>query len=268
MARGIERIEVYVDRDEKAVQVLRTPPFRIRIDTLRLPDGPHTLRIVTVHQGGGREERNVRFEVDNVPSSLIEGLDDGDVVRGEINLEVKVGDYELPLKKSRSSLLLYLGSVVAVLGGVWLFFAFTPPAGRLIAAMAPPGATAQGTGQQKTPVDSTLYAAGKKTYDQYCTACHQANGKGIDDSFPPLAGNTNLTDLGLVVTTVHDGKSGHATVEGKTFNATMPPIGSGFSAKEIAEVATYIRNSWGNSFGGVTIEEVQKYLSGGSAGGS
>lgn len=268
MARRIDRIEVYVDADDRPAQVLTTPPFKLRLDTRLLPDGAHALRIVTVYEGGAREERRVPFEVDNAPSVMLEGLAIGDVVRGEINLEIRVGDSEERTTKGRNQLLLYFGSLVVVLGGVWIFFAFTPPVGRLIAALATRGVAAQSPSQQETPVDSASYAAGKKTYEKYCTACHQANGQGIAESFPPLAGNQNLSDIGLVVQTVHEGKSGHTTVRGRTFNGTMPPIGSGLSAKEIAEVATYIRNSWGNAFGGVTVEEVRRHLPGGSAGGT
>jgi mono/diheme cytochrome c family protein len=83
-----------------------------------------------------------------------------------------------------------------------------------------------------------------------------------------LAGNANLKDLGLVVKTVLSGKTGHVAIEGKSFDSTMPPIGAGFSAKEIAEVATYIRNSWHNAFGGVTVQEVEKHLPAGSGGAS
>jgi cytochrome c oxidase subunit 2 len=268
MARKVVRIEIYVDGSEKPSQTATTPPFRLRFDTTHLADGPHTLRVLTVYEGGGREERHIPFEVDNVPDVLVEGLEDGDVVRGEVGLEVKVGDYELPVQRARRQSLLYVGALLVVLGVVWAIFALTPPAGQLIAAMSPGSTAAQTSEQGKAPVDKAFYDAGKKTFTQYCMSCHQANGEGVDDAFPPLAGNKNLEDLGLVVTTVRTGKTGHVVIEGKSFDSTMPPIGAGFSAKEIAEVATYIRNSWGNAFGGVTVDEVEKHLPGGSSGGS
>jgi len=268
MKSKVGRIEIYVDAEGEPLQCLDEPPFRLCLDTARFADGSHVLRVVTVYRGGGREERTIPFEVDNVPSVLVDGLDDGDVVRGEVELEVKTGDYELPVERTRRSSLLYLGSILIVLGGVWVLFALTPPVGRLIATMSPSATKREASEQRATPVNKTLYAAGEKTYTHYCTSCHQANGKGVDHAFPPLAGNSNLADLGLVVAAVRTGKSGHIDVEGRSFNSTMPPIGAGFSAKEIAGVATYIRNSWGNAFGGVTVKQVQAHLPAGSGSGA
>jgi mono/diheme cytochrome c family protein len=268
MASKVGRIEVYVDGSGTPAQVLTAPPFRLRLDTGRLVDGPHTLRVVTFYEAGGRDERSIPFEVDNVPSVRIEGLEDGDVVRGDVELEVRPGDYGLPMSRTKRSSLLYLGAFFLVLGAVWVFFALTPPAGQLVAAMAPSSAAAQAQEQEKTPVDKTFFDAGKKEYATYCMSCHQANGKGITGAFPPLAGNANLKDIGLVVKTVRTGKTGHVTIEGKSFNSTMPPIGAGFSAKEVAEVATYIRNRWGNAFGGVTVKQVEEHVQSGSTGGS
>lgn len=268
MKRKVERIEIYIDDGGRPVQVLEAAPFRVRLDTGHLVDGRHTLRILTIYDGGGRDERALAFEVDNVPSVLVEGLEEGDVVRGEVDLQFKVGEYEPPAAHPGGRSLLYFGLTVVVLGAVWTFFALTPPVGQLIAAMSPSATSSQAQAQEKTPVDEALYKAGKKAYAQYCMSCHQANGKGITGAFPPLAGNTNLKDLGLVVNTVRSGKTGHVSIEGVSFNSTMPPIGAGFSAKEVAEVATYIRNSWGNGFGGVTVKQVEAHVPSRSQGGS
>jgi len=261
MARQIQRIEMYVDdAGPEPTQVLEQAPFTLRLDTTSLADGPHTVRVVTVFAGGGRDEREIAFTVDNLPEVVVDGLDAGNVVQGTVELQVTSAPAEPPRRPARS--VLFAASTVLVLGGVWAFFAFTPPAGQLLAAVSP--AT---SGEQKTPVNKDFYDAGKKLFTQHCQSCHQANGRGVDDAFPPLAGNSNLEDLGLVTKTVKTGKTGHVAVEGKSFNSVMPPIGGGFSAKEIAEVATYIRNSWGNDFGGVTVAQVEKNLPGGSSGG-
>jgi cytochrome c oxidase subunit 2 len=260
MPSKVGRIEIYVDGSDTPVQVLEAAPFRLRLDTGHLVDGFHTLQVVTIYESGGRDERSIPFEVDNVPGVLVEGLEDGDVVRGEVELEIRPGDYGLPISRMRRSSLLYVGSSFVVLGAVWIFFALTPPAGQLIAAMSPSQMVSEAQEQGKAPVNKVLYDAGKEEFATYCVSCHQANGKGIAGAFPPLAGNSNLRDIGLLVTTVRTGKTGHLTVEGKSFNSTMPPIGAGFSAKQVAEVATYVRNSWGNTFGGVTVEEVKKHL--------
>ncbi len=257
MSTTVERIELYVDGASQPVRTLTEAPFRAALDTRDLADGRHTLRVVTVFDGGARDERELSFEVDNVPAVVLEGLADGDVVSGTVDMEVRAAAPPPSVPSPRSPLV-YLASVVVVLGAVWALFALTPPAGVLFAA----GTAA--AGPEKTPVDQAFYEAGKHTYAMYCSSCHQVNGRGVDDSFPPLAGNANLKDLGLVVKTVRTGKTGHVVVEGKAFNSAMPPIGAGFTPKQIAEVATYIRNSWGNDFGGVKVEQVQQHLPGGA----
>ncbi len=118
-----------------------------------------------------------------------------------------------------------------------------------------------------TDPQSSVMSEGKKIFDQNCASCHQQNGTGIPGSIPPLAGNSNIKNAKLIVETIHHGHSGPITVEGKKFNNTMPPIGAGFSAKQTADVATYARNSWGNSFGSVTPQQVHQIL-GTSASGS
>lgn len=112
-----------------------------------------------------------------------------------------------------------------------------------------------------SPAPATMTAGGK-LFVKHCAACHQVSGKGIPGAFPPLAGNANLKDTKLVVGTIHDGKTGPITINGKKFNSTMPPIGAGFTPGQTAAVATFVRNSWGNSFGAVSVSEAQTLLQG------
>jgi mono/diheme cytochrome c family protein len=80
---------------------------------------------------------------------------------------------------------------------------------------------------------------GKAIYEANCVACHQANGQGMPPAFPALAGNANLKDAALILNVVKNGRG------------AMPPVGAAFSDEELKAVATYIRNSFGNSFGPV-----------------
>ncbi len=84
--------------------------------------------------------------------------------------------------------------------------------------------------------------AGEKLYTADCVACHQPNGAGMPPTFPALAGNSFLSDPAAVVQRIFDGKG------------TMPPHPS-YTAKELADVATYIRNSWGNAYGSVSTDQ-------------
>jgi nitrite reductase (NO-forming) len=56
---------------------------------------------------------------------------------------------------------------------------------------------------------------------------------------------------------VLNGLSGPITVNGQPYNSVMPPM-SQLNDDEIANILTYTLNSWGNSNGVVTAEEVAK----------
>ena len=100
------------------------------------------------------------------------------------------------------------------------------------------------------PVSST-------TYKKVCAACHQANGQGLPNAFPPLAGSEwvkgpaeNLIRMQL------RGLTGKITVAGKKFNSTMPNNAS-MTDEQIAAALTYVRSSWGNKASAVTPEMVK-----------
>jgi mono/diheme cytochrome c family protein len=94
---------------------------------------------------------------------------------------------------------------------------------------------------------SDLQAQGQQLYEQNCAVCHMPDGTGAPPTFPALAGDENLQDLALIVQNIHQGKN------------NMPPFPN-LTAEQIAALATYIRNSWGNAFGEVTTEEVAALL--------
>jgi nitrite reductase (NO-forming) len=54
-----------------------------------------------------------------------------------------------------------------------------------------------------------------------------------------------------------NGLSGPVTVNGNGFNSVMPPM-SQLTDDEIANILTYVRNSWGNGGEAVSKEEVAK----------
>ncbi|WP_313933316.1 cytochrome D1 domain-containing protein [Pseudidiomarina fusca] len=98
---------------------------------------------------------------------------------------------------------------------------------------------------------------GKKAYETNCQACHQATGKGLAGAFPPLAGNPHVTGDKLhVVRTVLKGMTGPLEVNGQKYNAVMPPM-QHISDEEIADIANYVLNSWGNKGAKVTEQEVE-----------
>lgn len=88
---------------------------------------------------------------------------------------------------------------------------------------------------------------GKRIYTQNCIACHQADGKGIPNAFPPLAKSDFLNaDKERAIKTVVKGLTGEVLVNGNKFNSVMPAWTS-LTDEEIANVLTYVYSMWGNS---------------------
>ena len=101
-------------------------------------------------------------------------------------------------------------------------------------------------------------ARGKQVYMQTCFVCHQPNGLGVGNQIPPLAkSDVLMSDKLGAVRGVLQGRSGQLTVNGKRYNGTMIPFPN-LSDEQIADVVTYIRNSWGNSGDAVAASEVSK----------
>jgi mono/diheme cytochrome c family protein len=99
---------------------------------------------------------------------------------------------------------------------------------------------------------------GKKVYDSVCLACHMADGSGVPGMHPPLIETEWVNgDKERLIEITLNGMSGKIEVNGETYNSIMPPH-SHLSDKQIADVLTYIRQSFGNNAGAITVEEVQK----------
>ncbi len=105
-------------------------------------------------------------------------------------------------------------------------------------------------------VSADQVAAGEKVYQAACLACHQADGKGLPNAFPPLAGSDYLAaDLERAIGVVLHGLQGAVTVNGVTYNSVMPPMAQ-LSDREIADALTFAMNSWGNRLGSVSAAQV------------
>jgi nitrite reductase (NO-forming) len=107
-------------------------------------------------------------------------------------------------------------------------------------------------------VDPAL-SAGEATFAKTCAACHQPNGQGMPNMFPPLAGSDYLASARkeTVIGHVLNGLQGEITVNGKTYNGVMPPLGH-LPDYEIAKVLTFVRASWGNKLDAVTADDVAR----------
>jgi nitrite reductase (NO-forming) len=98
-------------------------------------------------------------------------------------------------------------------------------------------------------------AAGKTLFAGTCATCHQPEGQGLEGVFPPLAKSDYIAaDPKRVPTVMLHGLTGPVKVNGKDYNSNMPPM-SQLTDDEVANLATYVLNSWGNPGGKVTSDE-------------
>ncbi|MEH6347157.1 MAG: copper-containing nitrite reductase [Bermanella sp.] len=104
---------------------------------------------------------------------------------------------------------------------------------------------------------------GEKIYQNNCTGCHQSDGQGLEGAFPPLAKSDYLQNKLNSIAAVKNGLSGTVKVNNHNYNGAMPNLG--LSDESIANVLTYIYDSWGNSKLVVTPAEVSNVEPGGSS---
>lgn len=102
--------------------------------------------------------------------------------------------------------------------------------------------------------------SGAEIYQNFCINCHMADGLGVKEVFPPLANSDYLkTNLNQSIIGIKIGMNKQITVNGKTYDNVMPPMG--LTNKEVADVTNYILNSWGNNSDTlITEQEVLKIL--------
>lgn len=99
---------------------------------------------------------------------------------------------------------------------------------------------------------------GAKVYQQYCSACHQMNGRGASGRFPPLADTDWVTgDKERLIKIILNGMEGSLVIRDEVYNGVMPQH-SFLSDKEIAEVLTFVRSSFKNDASAVSEVEVEK----------
>ncbi|NBV78803.1 MAG: cytochrome c [Verrucomicrobia bacterium] len=98
---------------------------------------------------------------------------------------------------------------------------------------------------------------GLAVYSRTCIACHQPTGKGLAPVFPSIAATPIVNgDASLPIKFILHGLMGPITVDGVTYNSMMPPV-AGVSDQDIADVLTYVRQSFGNKSNPVTVDQVK-----------
>ena len=114
---------------------------------------------------------------------------------------------------------------------------------------------ALGFSGRATAADAARLARGQELYVRNCFACHQLDGTGVPGTFPPLAKSDYLlADIDRAIRAVCEGLKGDIVVNGQKYSGVMPPIV--LDDTDVADIFTYVLNSWGNPGGDVSAETV------------
>jgi len=102
---------------------------------------------------------------------------------------------------------------------------------------------------------------GKKIFETRCLVCHQSDGGGVPNMNPPLDGasNVNGKDIARLVKIIKNGYDEKIALDGMYYNNAMT-ANPDLKEDAIADVLTYIRTSWSNKAGAVTISQVKAAL--------
>ena len=102
-----------------------------------------------------------------------------------------------------------------------------------------------------------LEGTGSQVYFTYCSTCHQNNGEGDGNRFPPLVQSEWVNgDKNKLIGVILNGLEGPVNIRGKGYNNTMPAHNF-LSDHDIAQVLTYIRKTFNNNDDSVTVAQVK-----------
>lgn len=117
--------------------------------------------------------------------------------------------------------------------------------------------------QVKKPVKQTTVsvtaslARGKILYKEICATCHQADGSGVPRMNPPLIKTTYvLGDKTKLIKVLLLGLNEDVEIDGEYYSNPMPPQAA-LKDEEIADVLTFVRNSFGNKALAITPAQVK-----------
>jgi cytochrome c551 len=114
--------------------------------------------------------------------------------------------------------------------------------------------------KDSSPKFQQYFVKGEQLYIQHCSNCHQKNGSGLGRLYPPLDTSDYMQNhTNEVICLIKNGKKGELIVNGQSYNQAMPGV-STLTDLEIAEISTYIYNSWSHEQGIIEVSFVSKTL--------
>lgn len=130
----------------------------------------------------------------------------------------------------------------------------------ILGACASPSGDQQGMDRETKLKFDQYMVNGARIYEANCANCHQSKGEGLARLYPPLAASDYLLEnIPRAACIIKNGQSQEIIVNGISFNQMMPAMPS-LTNLEIAEVITYVSNSWGNGGGFQSVKEVDKWV--------
>lgn len=111
-----------------------------------------------------------------------------------------------------------------------------------------------------SPKFEQYFVHGQQLYLEHCSNCHQKSGVGLGLVYPPLNKSDYMEqNFEAVICLIRNGTKGDLTVNGGNFNKAMPGIPT-LTDLDIAEIATYIYNSWDHERGLVEVQDAERVL--------
>jgi mono/diheme cytochrome c family protein len=98
--------------------------------------------------------------------------------------------------------------------------------------------------------------AGENLYIKHCLQCHQKDGSGVPNMFPPILKSDWVTgDKIKLINVLLKGLRGDIEVSGDLYSQVMPKQDYLTNA-EIAQILTYIRQNFGNDASAIYPDDV------------
>lgn len=113
------------------------------------------------------------------------------------------------------------------------------------------------TTKAKITATEMAMAAGQLVYEQNCLACHQVDGGGVPHLNPPLIQTDYvLGEKARIIGVVLNGLDTHEPINDEVYSNVMPTHDF-LTDRQIADVLTFVRNSFGNEASAISVEAVK-----------